>query len=225
MLRQLDGNLWLLDKPFRMFGAELGGRMTVAKLRDGSLLAVSPVRTTPEDRAALDRIGPLRHIIAPNRMHYLFVAELKSCYPEAKVYVAPGLPDKARDLRYDEVLGEEPPAALAQDLVQTVVGGMPGLNEVALLVKPSRTLILTDLLFNITRSEHAWTRFFFTLNGGYGKLAATRVLRTLIKDPKMTRAGIDRVLAWDFDRLIVTHGEVVERDARAGVREAFSFLR
>lgn len=224
MLRQLDGNLWVLDKPFRMLGADLGARMTVAKLSDGSLLAVSPVRTAPEDRAALDRIGPVRHIVAPNLMHHLFLPELKSLYPEAKVYVAPGLPEKIKGLRYDHVLGNDPPAALAADVALRVIGGMPKLNEVAILFKPSRALILTDLLFNITHSDHLWTRIFFRLNAGYGKLTATRFLRSIIKDPAMVRASVDRMLDWDFDRLVVTHGEIVERDAKPRVREALDFL-
>lgn len=224
MLRQLDGNLWILDKPFRIAGADLGGRMTVAKLHDGSLLAISPVRTTPEERVELDRIGPVRHIVAPNQMHHLFVPELKSLYPEARVYVAPGLPEKVKGLRYDEVLGNDPPAALAQDVAQLVLGGMPKINEVAFLFKPSRALILTDLLFNITHSDRLWTRVFFTLNGGYGKLAATRFLRTTIKDAAMLRTSVERLLTWDFDRLVVTHGEVIERDAKPRVREALGFL-
>lgn len=224
MLRQIDESLWVLDKPFRIMGAELGGRMTVVRLAGGALLVVSPVRTTPEERTALDRIGPIRHIVAPNQMHYLYVAELGSLYPEARIYVAPGLPDKAKDLRYDEVLGDTTPPALAADVQTTVIGGMPSLNEVAILAKASRTLILTDLLFNITHSDHPWTRLFFKLNRGYGKLAATRILRSVMKDKAMVRAGVDRLLQWDFDRLVVTHGEIVERDAKPQVREAFSFL-
>ena len=85
MFRQLDSDVWYLDKPFKMMGFDLGGRMTIVKLSDGSLLMVSPVAMTTEDRAELDRIGPVRHIVAPNLMHHLYAGDAKQSYPDAKL--------------------------------------------------------------------------------------------------------------------------------------------
>lgn len=36
------------------------------------------------------------------------------------------------------------------------------------------------------------------------------------------RAGVERILDLDFDRVIVTHGDVVETGGREALREAFS---
>ena len=224
MFRQIDAALWVLDKPFAMLGLQIGGRMTVCRLQDGSLLVHSPVRTTPEERAALTAIGPVRHIVAPNLMHHLFVADLKSAFPEARVYVAPGLPQKLKTLRYDEVLGDTAPAAWAGQIEQHVVGGMPGLNEVVFFVKASRALMVTDLVFNFTSVNSTWEKLFWTLNGALGGVRVTRVLRSTIKDRAMCKASIERILSWDFDRITLCHGEVVTSAGRDALRQAYGFL-
>ena len=141
MFRSLDSEVWFLDKPFKLMGFELGGRMTIVKLGDGSLLMVSPVAMTSDDRAELDRIGPVRHIVAPNLGHHLYVGDAKACYPDAMVYLAPGLAQKRTDLTGTVTLSDQPPAALAADLEQHLVQGMPKLSEVVFFYKKSRTLI------------------------------------------------------------------------------------
>jgi hypothetical protein len=62
------------------------------------------------------------------------------------------------------------------------------------------------------------------LNGGYGRFGTTRMLRSSFRDRKALRASIDRILAWDFDRVVVTHGEVLERGGRKALREAYAWL-
>lgn len=224
MFRSLDSDVWFLDKPFKMMGFELGGRMTIVKLGDGSLLMVSPVAMTSDDRAELDRIGPVRHIVAPNQMHHLYVGEAKSCYPDATIYLAPGLVDKRKDLAGAVTLSDEPPPALRADFELHVVQGMPKLNEVVLFHPKSRTLIQTDLAFNLIQMPSLLGRILFTLNGALGGVRATKVLRSLIVDKAATRRSIEKILAWDFDRMIITHGDVVRSGAKAELQAAYQFL-
>lgn len=224
MFRSLDSDVWFLDKPFKMMGVELGGRMTIVKLGDGSLLMVSPVAMTSDDRAELDRIGPVRHIVAPNLMHHLYAGDAKTSYPDAKLYLPPGLAEKRKDLTADGVLSDQPPAGLAADLEQHLVQGMPKLNEVVFFHKKSRTLIQTDLAFNLIQMPSLLGRILFTLNGALGGVRATKVLRSLIVDKAATRRSIEKILAWDFDRMIITHGDVVRSGAKAELQAAYQFL-
>jgi|JI9StandDraft_2_1071091.scaffolds.fasta_scaffold40399_2 hypothetical protein len=224
MFRSLDSEVWFLDKPFKLMGFELGGRMTIVKLGDGSLLMVSPVAMTSDDRAELDRIGPVRHIVAPNLGHHLYVGDAKACYPDAMVYLAPGLAQKRTDLTGTVTLSDQPPAALAADLEQHLVQGMPKLNEVVFFHKKSRTLIQTDLAFNLVQMPSLLGRILFTLNGALGGVRATKVLRSLIVDKAATRRSIEKILAWDFDRMIITHGDVVRSGAKAELQAAYQFL-
>lgn len=224
MFRQLDSDVWFLDKPFAMMGIELGGRMTVVKLLDGSLLMVSPVKLTADDRAELDRIGPVRFIVAPNLVHHLYVGDAKLSYPDAKIYVPPGLTDKRKDLRPDGTLSDTPPPPLAAEFETILVEGMPRVSEVVFFHKKSRTLIQTDLVFNLTQAPTILSKIFFFLNGALGGVRATRFLRSTIADKAATRRSIEKILAWDFDRMIVTHGDVVRSGAKAEFAAAYQFL-
>jgi hypothetical protein len=49
-------------------------------------------------------------------------------------------------------------------------------------------------------------------------------MRFLLKDREKVRPVIKRILDWDFDRVIVTHGAIVERDGHRLFRDATADL-
>lgn len=227
MLRQLDSNLWVLDKPLRIRGIDVGGRMTVVKLPTGGLWLHSPVHVAPQEREALLRLGPIEHIVAPNNVHHLFVAEWLREHPTAQLYIAPGLSRKNPALAGGKLLNADDTSAQApfgDTIKQCFVDGIPGLSET--VFHTGNTLIVTDLVFNVRHVEGFLTRLFLKLDGGLGGVRATRMVRFLIKDRKQVKASLERILAWRFDRLIVTHGEVLNpgHAARTALADAYRFL-
>jgi hypothetical protein len=225
MLRRLDHDLWMTQHPLRFLGAEVGTRMTVFRLKDGGLLIHSPVPLDPATQAELDGLGPVRFVVAPNRYHHLFVAEYALTYPQAKIFGAPGLDSKRRDLRFDAILGQAAPAEWAGEIDQTIFQAFPPLNEVVFFHRSSRTIVFTDLLINIQSSESTYTRFLMWLDGGLGHVAVPRSFRLLLKMRRArARETIDQILSWEFDRLSLAHGEIVEHGAKEIVRNAWSFL-
>ena len=226
MFRQLDTDLWVAERPFRYFGAEVGVRMTAIRLAEGGLLLHSPVRLDEATRAELAEIGPVRFIVAPNRFHHLFAGDYPRAYPQARLLGAPGLELKRKDLKFDAILGDTPAPGLENEFDQIVFRAFSPLNEVVFLHRRSRTVLFTDLMFNVTKSDSAYTRFLLTLDGGYGKLAVPRTFRFAIRmRGARAREELESILRWDFDRLIVAHGDVVESGAREAVRDAWSFLQ
>ncbi len=223
MLRELAPDLWATERPFRFFGAEIGTRMTVVRLADGSLWLHSPVAPDPELRKALDALGPVRFVVAPNRFHHLQAGPYASHYPESQLHVAPGLEEKRRDLRVEAVLGDEAPPGWAGQIDQLVFQGFPIANEVVFLHRASRTLVLTDLAFNPGPAMPAPTRFFLRLGGNRG-LSPTYLERLLIRDRAAGRASLERILAWDFERVIVSHGDVLPAGGREALRAGYRWL-
>jgi len=224
-LRALAPDLWVTERPLRFLGMELGTRMTVLRLADGSLVLHSPVRFGPQLQAEIDALGPVRALIAPNRFHHLFVADYFAAYPDASGYAAPGLDKKRADLRFRDVLDDEPPPLWAGQLDQLVFRGMPILNEVVFFHPATRTLIITDLVFNVQRAESAIDRLLLQLDGVYRRVTLGRVERLFVRDRRAARASIDRMLAWDFDRLVLAHGDVLEHGGREVLRAGFTWLR
>ncbi len=101
---------------------------------------------------------------------------------------------------------------------------MPKLQELALLHRASRTLILTDLAFHIRHSASWFTPLFMRINGAYGHFGPSRIFRTLVKDRAALRASLAHLRDWDFDRIIVTHGEVLEQGGQAAMQAQYVWV-
>ena len=111
------------------------------------------------------------------------------------------------------------------ELEQAFFRGRPYENEVAFFHPATRTLILCDLAFNFGPRD-AWpTRVLMSLLRSYGKLGPSKLDPLLIRDRAAARASLDRILAWDFDRVIVAHGDVQESGGYALMRDGYAWLR
>ena len=225
MLRQVDTDLWVAERPHRYLGFHIGTRMTVIRLADGSLFVHSPVCLDEATRTGLDQLGPVKHVVAPNRFHHLFVSDYPKNYPDAKIYAAPGLDTKRRDLHFDAILGDNPLPAWSGQIDQILFRAFGALNETIFFDRRSRTALFTDLMFNVNRSDDALTRIVLRLDGGFRGLAVPRTFRLLIRmRRRLALAALAGILEWDFDRLTVAHGDIVERGAKTAMRNAWSFL-
>lgn len=222
MLRPLARDLWVIDQPFTLFGARVGVRTTLIRLEDGQLWIHSPVPLSPELADAIEGLGPVAALVAPNQFHHLYIADAARRWPSAAVFAAPGLAAKQPALKDAEVLTDSAPTLWRHQIDQALVGGMPKVNEVVFFHRESKSLIVTDLLFHLRDSDHWWTRTFMNLNGAYGGLKVSKFYRSNIKDAAATRAAADRLLQWDFQRVIMAHGAVLEADARMLVAEALA---
>lgn len=224
MLRQLDRDIWVVERPQRFFGLEVGARMTVLRLAGGSLLLHSPVALDAALRRELDAIGAVRFVVAPNRFHHLHAGDVARAYPQVRLWVAGGVEQKRPDLATAGVLEDQPPEEWQGEVDQLCFRGRPLENEVVFLHRASRTLLLCDLAFNFGPAAPPFTRLVMRLLGGYGRFRPTRIDPLLIRDRDAARQSLERILAWDFDRIIVAHGEVLEHSGPAALRKGYAWL-
>jgi hypothetical protein len=212
------------DRQLRLGGIEIGTRMTVIQLRDGGLLLHSPVQCDLETRHALDALGSVRFVLAPSKVHHFFVTPWKAAYPAATLLAAPGLREKRPKIPFDGVLEGGPPEAWQSSVEMELFRGASWINEIVLLHVPSRTLVLTDLAMNFHSAPNlltgAWQRLFDVRN----RFGPTRFVRLLIRDHDAARKSLDRILGWDFERVTVTHGEILEAGGQAALRNAYAWL-
>jgi hypothetical protein len=224
-LEPLAANLWVATRPLRLWVGDIGARMTVVRLRDGALVLHSPVALDGETRAALDALGPVRWLIGPNKVHHLFLSQYVAAYPAAALCGAPGLAEKRTDLRFAHVLDDALRTVWAGQLEFLLFEGAPGISEVVFLHPESRTLILTDLAFNLPPGAPNRARVFHALVGAVGRFGPHRIVRAAIRDKRAARRSADRILAWDFDRVVVSHGLVLETGGKRAMETAFAYLR
>jgi hypothetical protein len=223
-LTPLAPDLWVATRPLPLPVGDIGTRMTVIRLPEGGLFLHSPVRLDAATRQALDATGAVRWVVAPSKVHHLFVADYRAAYPEARLYAPPGLAEKRKDLRFDAELGDAPPPEWSGAIDQIPFRGAPLMNEVVFLHRASRTLLLTDLAFNMVRPPRGRARLFCWLVGATGRFGPHRIVRFGIRDANAARESIRRILEWDFDRIVVTHGEVLAADGKRLFAEGFAGL-
>src|SRR5262245_60446290 len=101
MLSQFAEGLWLDTGPSSMLGWRLTATMTVVRLGDGSLLLHSPIAMTPERRAAVEALGSVAHLYAPNLFHHLHIGDWAAAFPGARLHAPGNLGKKRPDLRID----------------------------------------------------------------------------------------------------------------------------
>jgi hypothetical protein len=206
-------------------GAEIGTRMTVVRLADGGLLVHSPIRWTEALGTRLEALGVVRHVLAPNLDHHLFVADFKSRYPEALFYATPGVREKQPTLRFDEVLDSRRTVASWNDTVeQAWFRSSSALQELVLFHRASRALISADLAFNIQTSAGWLSRTLLRLNDSYNTFGPSRVCRAKITDQRMARSDLDTILAFDPDQMVLAHGELLMTGATEALKRSYTWL-
>ena len=112
-------------------------RMAVIRLSDGSLFVWSPIAISDHICTSVGALGPVRHLVSPNALHHLFLADWKSAFPAARVYASPRLRRKRKDLAFDADLGDAPYPDWAPDIDQVVMHGSFALTEVVFFHRSS----------------------------------------------------------------------------------------
>lgn len=222
-MERLADDLWTVARPLRFLGVETGTRMTIVRLADGGLFVHSPGPLEPETRAFVDGLEPPRAIVAPSLFHHLWAGEWKRAWPGALLCACPGLERKRPDLPWDRVLGDEPEEPWRGQLDQVFFGARTMENEVVFFHRASRTLLCCDAVFNLSKHPSRLTRVVAALLGNR-RPGATWLEHWMMRDRRAAREQLGRMLAWDFDRIVLSHGEMVESGGREVLRRAYDWL-
>jgi hypothetical protein len=216
-IRVLDDELWL---PGRVV---FPIRATAIRLEDGTVWLHSPTRMDDEDAAALAAWGEVRHLVAPNALHHLYLGAAAERFPEARVWGPVTLPKKRPDLRFDGLLGQDV-APWEGEIGRIAIEGAPWVDEHVFFHHRSGTLLVTDLLFHVVEPKTIATSVVHMIVGTWKRLGQSRVWRWQTEDKGAAAAACRRVLAWPIERVVPAHGAVVEEQAKERLREALGWM-
>jgi len=231
-LKPVAENIWIVDGPeIRFYGMPFSTRATVVRLDNRDVWAHSPTKLTDSLAAEVAALGPVRHLIAPNWIHYAYIAEWQARFPGAEAWAAPGVRARAKkrgmELRFDHDLGQEAPAYWAAEIDQMLVEGSRIHREVVFFHRASRTLILTDLIENFEPAKLPWWMRPLVRIAGIadpdGQMPRD-MRRTFSRHEDQLRAAVERMIGWAPERVILAHGRWYERDGVAELRRAFRWV-
>lgn len=217
-------DLWSFERRLRMPGGPiLPTRTTVIRLRSHALLVISPPPVEAGGLEYLDALGAVEEVLVPNSFHYVTVTGFVARYPQATLRVVPGLHERVPHLPRGQELSDLIPLSWHGVVEHRILGPVRGAAEVALFHRASATLVLTDLAFHLLQFERLFDRISWRFNGVSPRFGPSRTSRLfLLGDRAAAAVFLEHVLAWPFQRVIVAHGELLETNAHAVFRQAFS---
>lgn len=229
-LKPVAESLWIVDSgPMKVLGMiPIPIRMTVLRLRDGAMLLHSPTAYTPQLKAEIEQLGPIRHIVAPNTAHWMHVGPWQGRCPGALTWAAPGLSERRQvrrsGLRIDGEIEQNSVAPWHDEMAHFVVKGL-GFAELVFVHRPSKAIILTDLVLNLERAKLPGPlRPLAALIGvTHGK--APVYLRAIVQMKRRQAAqAVREALALEPELAIFSHGRWFESDATERLKESLAWL-
>ena len=218
-MKPVAENLWTLHYPLPLLGDYLGRNVTVLRLSSGELIIHSTAPFTPGDVAAIRAVGRPAYLVESYNKHDTFAKEGRAAFPDVPFLAPAGFAEVAK---VPTAPLDPPPAAWAGEVDLLELAGKPKDPEFVFLHRASRTLIVADLLFNVTRDAPLGPRLFgwAAIKSHDHEPGLPRPEISHVEDQAAFRASLDTVLGWDFDRIIVGHGEPIETDGRAKLTAA-----
>jgi hypothetical protein len=228
-LQPFAENIWIAEGPIvRDMGILFPTRMTVVRLHDGSLWLSSPVSVADETLSDITALGAVKYLVAATPRHVWRLEGWHSLFPEAQLWISRITPFTLRKVRlpYTGILSDSPPQDWADDFEQTIFHGSPIMEEVIFYHKNSHTVILDDLIQRHRLKEgHRMSNALLRLLGvTYPTGGVANDIRLGFTNRKLARQSLNRMLAWDFDKLIIAHGDCIEKDAKAYMEKVFTWL-
>lgn len=219
-MEQLAEDIWTHDDVFTAFaGTQLRVRMTIVKLSSGRLWLHSPTPLSQDLQRQIDNIGLVQYLVAPNNLHNLWLLEWYKAYPQSSLMVSAGLEKKLTLPEGYAIVDEHFSNPWADDLDHQHMSGVPTFDESVFLHHKSQSLIVTDFIQNHTDPlpEPAIPRIVTRLMQQVGFkdrcIAPPLKLGFLIKDKARFAESIRCIRQWNFNRIIVTHGDIIKTNA------------
>lgn len=227
-------DVWIVDgdivgMKMGWFRVPFSTRMTIVRLPDGGLWIHSPVALDDQLRAAIDNLGPVAWLISPNRLHTTWLADWHRAYPHARragLSSCPAFDGTAIDLDVD--LASAAPLDF-DDVIERGIAAGDAFDEAVFFHRPSSTLILTDLIENFELDHvSCWhMRLLLRLAGPVDPNGTAPFdMRMTFRRHRDELAGlVERMIAWDPQRIILAHGRWYAANAVEELRRAFAWVR
>jgi hypothetical protein len=231
-LKPAGDDIWIVDGPsIRFYGVPFSTRMTVVRLQNGDIWLHSPTKICDALKAEITALGSVRHLIAPNWIHYAYISEWQKAFPKARAYAAPGIVARAKkhgmNIRFDQDLSQTAPDAWAGQIEQMIVEGSKIHREAVFFHNASRTLILTDLIENFEPRNLSWPLRILTKWGGIqdpdGQMPRDMRM-TFSKGRHKLRTAVEQMIKWGPERIILAHGRWYDKNAVTELKRAFRWV-
>lgn len=220
-LTQLADNLWLVRAPTSM--GTLDRHMSVARGNAGSLFLFDQLWLDDATFAQLDALGPVRTLFVPNYLHDFDGEAFAARYPAATLCA---FPTTVRKLGWP-MLREVEPSMVPAPVTLRPLPGLKAYEPVCEVrhADGTATQIYNDALFNIPHGS-GFAGALVRWMGSSGHFHMSPLGRLLLLRDKAAFRGwlLEQAARPELRRVIMAHGEPVETDLAARLRDAANRL-
>lgn len=192
---------------------------SVALKTSRGVVLISPGKKIEEQKGELTNFGRVTDLVAPNLLHHLSIHLAERTFPDATIWGVEGFKQKRSDVRWDKILTAG--SWNYSDEIQVFpVAGIPSINECVFLHTKSKTLVVTDLFFNLLRAKGIGTWIILKMFGTYRRFGVSSFYASFIKDKEAFKKSMRQILDANFETVVMSHGEPVTRNAKSLVESA-----
>ena len=132
---------------------------------------------------------------------------------------------KRKDIQFNGTLLDEPNEEWHEEIDQMVFRGCFFMKEIFFFHKETKTLIATDFIQSIHPYHNLFERLMGRIGGIYNNPSPPRDLRLMMRlDRQTTKQSVERVKKWNFDKIIVAHGQLITQNAQFVFNKAFDWI-
>ena len=234
-LKPVADDLWIIDGPAILHRkVPFPTRAVVIRLKGGALWVQSPTELTPELQAELNALGPVAHLIVPNRNHVSHLNAWQAAFPEARTCAPPGVVEwvakrGGETLKVDAGIDRDASGAdtpWGAEIDTLLVSGIRGFHEVVFFHRASRSLILADFIQALETANlpvRVRPRVWIS---GIDDVNATMPpsLRRLFLDKAALAEDIEQMIAWRPRRILLSHGRWFDSNGVGELQRAFGTI-
>ncbi|MFT5832035.1 MAG: hypothetical protein ACI9SY_000416 [Candidatus Paceibacteria bacterium] len=230
--KQVAENIWIVDGPtISFYGVPFTTRMTIIRLQNGDLFIHSPINLTEELKEKVARLGTVRHLVSPNWIHYQYIPQWADAFTDTVAWASPGVEKRVKKFKssavFDRNLGNGAEKEWQGEIEQMIVRGQDLHKEVVFFHHSSKTLVLTDLIENFESSKvPSWFRPLAWLAGILDPNGKAPIDMRLLfhKGKKELRTDVQKMIAWQPERVVLSHGRWYECDGVKELKRAFKWV-
>ncbi|HFC05454.1 MAG TPA: DUF4336 domain-containing protein [Rhizobiales bacterium] len=236
-LKPVADNIWIVDGPIeymQQYGIDVPfpTRMTIIRLSNGDLFVHSPVQGSDKLYRQIEKLGRVAHLVSPNKIHYASIYPWSQRFPDALCWASPGVRQRAKSrnitVRFDRDLRDGAEDEWLGEIDQLYFRGGRFMDEVVFFHKSSKTVILADLIENFEKDKVRW--WIVRVLKLTGVLAPDGMIpvdlrMTFIGRHKIACQCFDKMMAWNADKIILSHGRWFDQDGSRELKHAFRWLK
>lgn len=217
---KINDSIYSYDYQFKMGGGFYFPARCIIVKNDTELTLISP---GPFHEAVFNQIhtlGEVKHIVAPNCFHHAYINTAVRHFPGATLYMPKTLNKKypGKFLAESENLLEQ---TQVSNLQLKQVSGHKVLSETVFFEPNTKTLLVTDLIFNIKKTKNLMSSFIFTALTLKGKAKLSPLIKFTVKDKSLFYDDLREILNFDFQNIVMAHGDPITDQAKEVLQQAW----